>query len=556
MALVSDPVIEDTADIERTEFRVTRDSTRGPYAHAPQTLISASLRTISVVCLIIGLIGINVGVVERVAPGTIATWAAPRQSNVVVLGPRQRIAVMLLIGVLFALDVASMRHMTLTYDEPDPHFLYGQSILKFDSTRIIDSSMPISALNALPSALAARLPPGSLKAFLGQIKTGRYATVLFSLLVALCVFAWSRDLYGPRAGLLTLTLYTFDPTLLAHSQLITTDVYAAGTITFALYSFWRFLDLGGWKRAVGSALLLGVAQIAKYTAIVLFPLLAVIAVGFHGRELYFEVRERRFYDLYRRAAVFSGVALVFVLLSLLVVNVGFLFNKTLTPLDQYSFSSTPFRSVQSSAGVLGQLPLPVPYPYIQGLDMVVEHERTNSNHGWIYLLGRLRQGEGFAGYYFYACLYKLPLATQAILLAAAVAYVVRRRRFHFFKNEAVLFWPTVFFAIYFNFFYRAQIGIRHFLVVFPLLFVLSGSLLEKGAALTKAMAAALSVAIIAAILSALSYYPHFLPYFNELVWDRARRPVGRVALFSGRRRIWGSGTRPCAVAPARRTPTD
>jgi ABC-type multidrug transport system fused ATPase/permease subunit len=520
-ALIGDPVVEDTADIERKTFRVTRASTRGPYPPAPRAWISAGLRTGTVLCLLIGLIGITVGCVERVAPGTIAAWAVHRPSHIVALQPRQRIVLLLLMGVLCALHVTSMRYVGLTVDEPD-HFLYGQNILKLESTRFDDSKMPISALNALPGALAARLPSGSLTSFLGRVETGRYVTVLFSLLVALGVFAWTRDLYGPTAGLLALTFYAFDPNILAHSQLITTDVYAAGTMMFALYSFWKFLHLGGWKRAVGSALMLGVAQIAKYTSIALFPLLVVITVGFHARELCVEIRERRFDNLYRRAVVFSGVAFAWVLIALLVINVGFLFNQTLTPLDQYPFQSTPFRQAQSSAAILGQLPLPVPYPYLQGLDLVVEHERTGSSYGRIYLLGELRQGEGFPGYYFYASLYKLPLATQAMLLAAAAAYLARRRLFDFSRNEAVVFWPTVFFAIYFNFFYRAQIGIRYFLVVFPLLYVFAGSLLATGIALTRAMRATVSVAIAGLIVSVLSYYPHFIPYFNELVWDRTQ----------------------------------
>ena len=224
----------------------------------------------------------------------------------------------------------------------------------------------------------------------------------------------------------------------------------------------------------------------------------------------------------RRAAVFSGVALIFVLLSLLVINVGFLFNRTLTPLEQYPFQSAVFRSVQSSAGVLGALPLPVPYPFLEGLDWVLEDERTGSSHGRIYLLGELRRGEGFAGYFFYACLYKLPIATQLMLLAAAVAYVARRRRFEFLKGEAILLGPILFFVIYFNFFYRSQIGIRYILVVFPLLYVFCGSLLAKGLALTRPMAIALSTAMGGLILSVLSYYPHFLPYFNELIWDRTQ----------------------------------
>ena len=429
---------------------------------------------------------------------------------------------LLLLGVLLALDVASMRHMTITNDEPN-HYEYGQNVLDLNSTRLLNAtSVPLQALNALPAKVATWLPQGPLATTLGRIETGRYATVLFSLVVALCVFQWARQLYGPAAGLLALTLYTFDPNLLAHSQLITADLYAVGTITFALYFFWRFLHLGGWKYAVGSALMLGFAQIAKYTAVALFPLFVVIAVGFHAREIWHEVRERRVDALRRRVIVFSGVALAFVLLSFLVINVGFLFNRTLTPLEQYPFKSDLFRSIQSSAGVLGALPLPVPYPYIEGLDWVVDDERTGSSPGNVYLLGEIRQGEGFAGYFFYASLYKLPIATQLVLLAAGVAYVARRRRFDFLQGEAVLFWPILFFVIYFNFFYRSQVGIRYILVVFPLLYIFCGSLLAKGIALTRPMATALSTAVGGLILSVLSYYPHFLPYFNELIWDRTQ----------------------------------
>jgi hypothetical protein len=287
-----------------------------------------------------------------------------------------------------------------------------------------------------------------------------------------------------------------------------------------VYFFWKFQRLGGWKRLIVSALTLGLAQIAKYSAVALFPLLAVMAVVFHATDIWREVRERQLDALYRRAAAACAGALVFVVVSLLVINAGYLFSQTLTPLDQYPFRSDPLRSIQSSAGALGRLPLPVPYPYVERLDWVLEHERTGSNIGRIYLLGELREGEGFAGYYFYASVFKVPIATQLVLLVAAAAFVARRRRFDLLRNEAVLLVPILFFTIYFNFFYRAQIGIRHFLVVFPLLYVLAGSLLAKGTAVTRPMATALAAAVATLIVSVLSYYPHFLAYFNELVWDR------------------------------------
>ena len=174
----------------------------------------------------------------------------------------------------------------------------------------------------------------------------------------------------------------------------------------------------------------------------------------------------------------------------------------------------------ASAGA-SAAPLPLPYPYLEGLDWVVYRERTGEGYGNLYLLGELRHGgEGFMGYYFYASLYKVPIATQLVLLAAIGAFVAHFRRVEFFKGEWILICPILFFAIYFSYFFGAQIGLRFFLVVFPLLYIFSGTLLKQGRSLSRPAAVALCSAVAYLVLSVLSYYPHFLPYFNELVWDR------------------------------------
>ena len=50
---------------------------------------------------------------------------------------------------------------------------------------------------------------------------------------------------------------------------------------------------------------------------------------------------------------------------------------------------------------------------------MIQRERTGEGYGNIYLLGETRKGQGFAGYYFVATLFKLPLGTLALLAAAA-----------------------------------------------------------------------------------------------------------------------------------------
>jgi hypothetical protein len=87
-------------------------------------------------------------------------------------------------------------------------------------------------------------------------------------------------------------------------------------------------------------------------------------------------------------------------------------------------------------------------------------------------------------------------------------------------GEWVLLCPLLFFTVYFNFFYRAQIGLRFFLVVFPLLCVLSGRLVRHWTAVPRAARLALAGAGLYLAASVGSYFPHYLAYFNELVGNR------------------------------------
>jgi hypothetical protein len=519
-ALVGDPAVEDTANIDRTAFRVDRDATRGRERQSRNPRHTAILQIVVILTGLAGIVTVSLGLAGTLAPGATTALLAARPAPNVPLSRAQRAALCLVMTALVGLEVTSMRRMTQTVDEP-LHLRYGHNILALDSTRFDDSKMPISALNAVPETVAAHMSPGTLATWLAHPNAARYATVLFSLVTAVCVFAWARRLYGVRSGLLAIVLYAFDPNLLAHGQLTTTDLYAAGTMAIAFYVFWRFLRDGSWTLALGSALTLGLTQIAKYTAIVLFPLFALAALLFYLPAMRQAWREGRVADIWRGATVFGAVAVAFAAVSVLVINIGFVFNRTLTPFDQYAFYSDTFRTLQSASGALGAAPVPTPYPYLEGLDLVMEHERSGSSFGLPYLFGRL-SASGFPGYFFWASLYKVPLGSQALVIAAAIAYVVRRRWRASIRDEVLLLVPIAFFAIYFNFFYRAQIGIRYFLVIFPLVYILAGSLVAGEAPLSRRARAGLVTALAAVVVSMLSYYPHFLAYFNELVPERTQ----------------------------------
>ncbi len=423
-----------------------------------------------------------------------------------------------ILALFAAISVLSMQHTTLTVDE-DGHWAYGLQILGLDSTRFDDSKMPLTALNAIPAKAAALLPAGWPRDVLGKLPTARAVTILMAMLLGVLVYRWSREVYGPAAGLLALSLYAFEPNTIAHAQLVTTDLYAAATLTLAVYLSWRY----SLKKRLGRAALLGFAlglsQLAKYTNLALFVLIPFTLVLAEMRTV------RRLITAANWQVLRSGLqrafwhGLVALFIAVLVIQAGFLFNQPFTPLKDYLFESETFNSVQRALAPAGFIRLPLPYPYVEGLDLVLFRERTGFGFGDIYLLEQVRS-EGFPGYYFIAFLYKVPLAIQAIFGLAILARLFRRGGPGFTRAEIFMGVPILFFSIYFNFFYRAQIGIRFLLIILPCILVFSGGLVHKWPSFSRAKKAGVFALVGYLTLSVLSYFPHYIPYFNELVYDR------------------------------------
>ncbi len=419
------------------------------------------------------------------------------------------------------LGALSVQRLSLTADKSD-HYKYGLKILSLNSTRLggDDSKMPITALNALPAKLASRLPTGSARSMLEQFFVARLVTILFSSFIALFVFHWARSLYGFPGGMAALILYVLDPNIIAHSQLVTTDIYSAGMTLLACYWLWKFANSRRYIHGVICLLALGLALISKYVALALLPLF-VLMLGLHDWRAQPASRASSgpaAGRLARNLLIYAAVAIVS---SLVAINLGFLFNRTLMPFKDYRFQSPMLQFLRRDVGFLAHLPTPVPYPFLKGLDRVMYREHTGIGYGKIYLLGHLKVAEGFKGYYFVASLLKVPLASQLVVLGSLVVYFARKqRRSSFFSNELFMLVPVVFFSIYFNFFYNAQIGIRFYLLIFPLLYVFAGGLLKNWSGIS--IGSRVGIFVLAAYLvgSVASYYPQYLAYFNEIVWDR------------------------------------
>jgi len=437
------------------------------------------------------------------------------------LEPREGVLAASLMTAFLLLSILSLRHKTLTYDEPD-HYRYGRRILEGDANRFNASTMPITALNALPGKVADSLPKGPLDSLLARFNTARAVTIAAGALLGCLVFLWARQLYGRPASLLALAIFALEPNLIAHSGVVTTDVFVTLFMALAIYLLWRYTLRRDGLHALLVGLALGLSLIAKYTSVLLVPILLLLAMLNSAPGIRASIKARALEDL-RRSLLRSAYhgALVGVVV-LIVVNAAFLFRKTFTPLAGYHLRSDLLISVREGMPGLAILPLPIPYPYLEGLEWVYRNDITD--HGGTkpyYLFGEIRH-EPFVGYFALAYLFKSPLAAQLALGLAVVGLIGSRRKACFLDREVFLVGPLTVLTLYFNLFAHHQIGIRYFLVAFPFIIVFSGRIATNWELLPRWRRYGLVALVLYLGASVLSYFPHYHSYFNELVPDRTQ----------------------------------
>src|SRR5688572_19091773 len=153
-----------------------------------------------------------------------------------------RVASALLLVAMAALLATGSLHKKLAYDEFD-NLAYGHRFLTDGpSAEMRGQRMPVLALNAL-GCLADGCRLKVLDASEVRRIAVRLPTMLFTLALAALVFVWTGELFGPRAALLALLLFAFQPTFLGHGKQVTSDVAVTFFMTLAVYAFGKALRL-------------------------------------------------------------------------------------------------------------------------------------------------------------------------------------------------------------------------------------------------------------------------------------------------------------------------
>ncbi len=207
---------------------------------------------------------------------------------------RTRAAIIVLILVFFGQLALGSVQLSLTSDEP-PHIAHGYLLLTTGDTWALDEHRHpplLNMLSALPLLLQPERPdvtsiPGwhadfavfvrNVWPLLGPVErqamAARVPTMLLAVLLLALVARWARGVAGAAGALLAVAVMAFDPLMVAHSQLATTDV---GVALFTVAAIYIASRVGTWglsplRAGLLSGLATGAALASKGSALIAVP---------------------------------------------------------------------------------------------------------------------------------------------------------------------------------------------------------------------------------------------------------------------------------------------
>jgi len=299
---------------------------------------------------------------------------------------------------------------------------------------------------------------------------GRWSSSALGILLALLVLRWVTEQFGRSTGVIALLLITFDPNVLAHAALATTDLPVTCMIFATSYTFSRWLSQPSYRRATMTGILLGLAWGAKLSA--LFLLLPLgLTIGWH-------LRHKRGKD--RRYISSLALMLLFAALTLWVV---------------YRFE----------VGTWGGVPVPMPTHW-KNIRYLWRHQQRGH---LAFFLGEL-SWEGW--WYYFPALVCIKTPLPLLLLLPIAAFVVRRQP-RFLLPSVTVFIPTIYLLLSIP--ARINIGYRHILPILPYLAMWAAvPFASRPSSRLTVLLAGLLIWFVAA---SLWIHPHYLAYFNEIV---------------------------------------
>lgn len=356
-----------------------------------------------------------------------------------------------------------------------------------------------------------------------RLMAGRAMIALFSVGIGILIFCWSRKFFGDAGGLLSLGFFAFCPGFLANGALVTSDVCMTFFFLAATGAWWRHLHAGNARSWWISALIFGLAFIAKYSAVLLLPVFAVMSLVRIGTPTALRLGGRTFTTPAGKlgAIVLSGIGHAVIACAVIWVFYGFrfsAFNPSLPPADHF---------IRPWAAMMGDIEAgrlidaiarfrALPEGFLYGFGYVLNTVKVRA----AFLNGDYSL-TGWPSFFVWTFFLKttLPVILACVGAIGLALLRWRSRGASTMRRDLYRLTPLLaLFGVYwlFSVTSRLNIGHRHILPIYPILFIGLGAFGWTAFFQTRALRAAVIALLGWHAVEAASIAPHYLAYFNEI----------------------------------------
>ena len=343
-----------------------------------------------------------------------------------------------------------------------------------------------------------------------QANQARFQTVTFwprlmmipiTLALGALLFVFARKLFGETSALIAVALYVLEPTVLAHGRVVHTDVPAALAYLLFFFVLHRYSEAPGTKRALILGLVCGVALLTKFSMLVLLP---VLVIYFLARLFIYRRDRKQLKQILFHSALITEVVLF-------LVNAAYYFQRPVLEASDVRWVAMKSPALLGFVTTFVRLAsYLVPTYYLFGVYNIELH-----NH-FGHATSLLGQYNDLGWWYYFPVAFALKTTIPFLLLAiVALGWSVWR----FVRRDWRFLWLVVPVGIYLaiSLTSHINIGIRHFLPIYPFLFIAGGALLAQ---LLQARRL-LGISVLIVLLGWMSFeamrtFPNYTPYMNQL----------------------------------------
>ncbi len=422
-----------------------------------------------------------------------------------------------LLGQLFL----SARQLSQTADEPT-HLYAGYRYLKCGDLTVSPEHPPLAKIVAaaalLPMNLTVDCSPfagGEIQQVLTAqawlynqnwrpaLNRARIAVSIFALGLCLIVWVAARRMFDFATATAATVLLVFEPNILAFSALVMTDIAVTCMLLLAVFAFYLWVRNHTVPLFLLTALATGLALLAKHSAVVVVPILCVLAVADA-----LVVHKRPWPALRASLRNLSAVFLICVV-AVGIVWVGYGMRFAASPAG-VQFQSAPADStLKIPPALLAMKKYHVlPEAYLQGFATALS---ISGHSGPAFLAGKICPRPPWFSVPFYLLIRSTPAMLALFLMAVFgtfSAFGKRPREVLFLLIPAGIFLAVCL---------RSSMigGIRYLLPAFPFLLIAMAAGCVELARRRRWVRYAVPCLIVLHAVSSLHAYPHYLSYANE-----------------------------------------